>query len=61
MDEQMKMVISTIRKRMVDLYGRYTAEMDEAHDDRSISYADGTLDTYWEIDEMLNEIFEEVE
>lgn len=61
MDEQLKRVIETIRGRMIDLYTRYSAEMDDAQDNRDVAYADGTLDTYWEIDEMLNEVFSKEE
>lgn len=59
MDEQLKMVIDTIRKRMADLYSEYTSERDDNLDRED--YYDGTLDTFLEIDEMLGDVFGEVE
>ncbi len=59
MDEQLKMVIDTIRGRMADLYSEYTSERDDNPDKED--YYDGTLDTYWEIDEMLDDVFGEIE
>ena len=59
MDEQLKMVIRTIRERMADLYSEYTSERDDNPDRED--YYDGTLDTFSEIDEMLDDVFGEVE
>lgn len=59
MDEQLKRIIDTIRGRMADLYGEYASGRDDYPDRRD--YYDGVLDAYWEIDEMLDDVFEEVE
>lgn len=61
MDEQLKKVIETIRERMIILHGKYTACMVDArdHNNGRLDYADGMLAAYWEIDEMLDDVFGE--
>ena len=59
MDEQLKRIIDTIRERMSNLYNEYTSGRNDCPD--RWDYYDGVLDAYWEIDEMLDDVFREVE
>lgn len=59
MDRRMEKLKEMISERMVDLYGRYTSERDD--DPGREDYYDGMLDAFHDIDEMLDEVFEEAE
>lgn len=59
MDGRMEKMMKVIRERMTDLYGEYTSERDDNPDKED--YYDGLLDAWHEIDELLDDVFEEEE